>query len=95
MHQQDRQNGWSLFVKLCEKAVEKKQLSEVLQLFLTLTEQEEISTRYLIVKDLIEEKKPQRQIAKDAKVSIAKITRGSNQLKTISEKIKKFLLANL
>jgi TrpR family trp operon transcriptional repressor len=36
-------------------------------------------------------KKPQRQIAADLQVSIAKITRGSNELKRMKESFLEFL----
>ena len=40
-----------------------------------------METRCLIIKALLEKKAPQRQIAEELNVSIAKITRGSNELK--------------
>ncbi len=51
--------------------------------------------RYLIIKELLQKKKPQRQIAKDLNVSIAKITRGSNELKRMHPKLLQFLKKNL
>lgn len=61
------------------------QFENLFELFLTYTEREELAARFAIVKELIKGKQTQREIAVSAKVSIAKITRGSNQLKTIDE----------
>ena len=91
MKKQSNEDGWWRFIKLCEKSAEKKLLPELFELFLTITEREEIGKRYLIVQELVNEKLPQREIAKKTNVSIAKITRGSNQLKTTSEKLRNFL----
>jgi TrpR family trp operon transcriptional repressor len=60
-------------------------------LFLTIEEKEAMAARFLIVKALLEGKMPQREIAKTYKVSIAQITRGSNALKIIDAKLRKFL----
>lgn len=89
------QKGWRLFLKLCLISKDEKMLSELLDLFLTPEEIASIETRTLIVKELLKENLTQRQIADDINVSIAKITRGSNELKRISEKLKQFLQENL
>lgn len=83
--------GWQHFLDLCLSAKDHKTLSELFELFLTPEEKSSIETRCLIVKALLEEKTTQRQIAKDFTVSIAKITRGSNELKRISPKLLLFL----
>lgn len=85
------QNGWQLFLKLCQSAKDEKILSELMTLFLTPEEQESLKTRCLIIQALLEHKSPQRQISEDLKVSIAKITRGSNELKRISPELLNFL----
>jgi len=84
-------NGWNGFLKLCASASKKKMLDELFGLFLTAEERESVATRCLIVRELLAEKKPQRQISKDLQVSIAKITRGSNEIKEIAPAFKKFL----
>ncbi len=86
-----QQKGWNGFLELCLKAKDKKSLSVLLELFLTHEEQTDLAMRYLIVKDLLKEEKTQREIAKDLNVSIAKITRGSNELKRLNEKLRAFL----
>ncbi|HEV2614633.1 MAG TPA: trp operon repressor [Gammaproteobacteria bacterium] len=85
------QHDWRRFLNLCLEIKDEKLLSEFFELFLTHEERDSIETRVLIVRALLEQKKPQRQISEDYNVSIAKITRGSNELKSISPKLKKFL----
>jgi TrpR family trp operon transcriptional repressor len=84
-------NGWRCFLKLCLAAEDEKMLSELCDLLLTPEEKSSLETRCLIIKALLEKKKPQRQISDDLNVSIAKITRGSNELKRISSKLKQYL----
>jgi TrpR family transcriptional regulator, trp operon repressor len=85
------QKGWRNFLELCLAAEDEKTLSELFDLFFTPEEKSSLETRCLIVKALLEKKRTQRQIAEDLQVSIAKITRGSNELKRISTKILQFL----
>ncbi|MDF3054960.1 MAG: tRPR [Gammaproteobacteria bacterium] len=85
------QDGWNAFMKLCLTAKNSDALSSVFEIFLTPEEKKDIATRCLIVKDLLEEQKTQREMAKDLKVSIAKITRGSNELKRQDEKLIHYL----
>lgn len=83
--------GWQQFVMLCKETRDDKRLFALLDLFLTAEERDDLATRYLIVKELISGKKTQRQIAKDLNVSIAKITRGSNELKRMNPQIIQYL----
>ena len=91
MHSNSGEESWWQFLKLCLQHKTAEQLDETLDLFLTLDEKESIATRYAIVHELLLAQKPQRNIASDLGVSIAKITRGSNALKRTSEKLKRFL----
>lgn len=84
--------GWQKFLTLCTHAKNEEQLNEILELFLTPEEKDHIALRLLIVRELLVAEKTQRDIARDLKISIAKITRGSNNLKRLSSKIKQFLL---
>ena len=84
-------NGWDYFLEICRSADDHKILSDALDFFLTPEEKSSIEMRCLIVRDLLLQKKTQRQISEDLNVSIAKITRGSNELKRISPKLKNFL----
>lgn len=88
-------NNWKTFVSLCLKSQDTDELSRLLDCFLTIEEKEAISDRYVIIKSLIQGKLTQREMAESLQVSIAKITRGSNALKTIDPKLKAFLLKNV
>ena len=83
--------GWQCFLDLCLAIEDKKLLSEFFDLCLTHEEIESLETRCLIIRALMEQKAPQREISKDLNVSIAKITRGSNELKRISPHLRKYL----
>lgn len=88
-------NNWKTFVSLCLKSQDADELSRLLDCFLTIEEKETISDRYVIIKSLIQGKLTQREMAESLQVSIAKITRGSNALKTIDPKLKAFLQKNV
>ena len=66
-------------------------LSQLFDLLLTPEEKESLALRCLIIEELLKQKKTQRDIAKDLQVSIAKITRGSNELKRMPDKLIAFL----
>src|SRR5438105_1731230 len=76
-----QKEGWNGFIELCLSIKDRKTLSSLFDLFLTPEEKNDLSTRFLLVKELLEGDKTQRQIAEDLSISIAKITRGSNELK--------------
>ena len=82
-------DGWRRFLELCRGAKGAKELDELFWLLLTTEERKDISTRTLIVQELVRGEKTQREIAKDLGVSIAKITRGSNFLKMATEKLRR------
>lgn len=83
--------GWDTFLALCSKLQSEKELDRFFDLFLTIEEKNLLSSRTLIVKELLEDKLTQREIAKIHHVSIAQITRGSNALKKMNPSTKKFL----
>jgi TrpR family transcriptional regulator, trp operon repressor len=83
--------GWDNFLQLCLSTKDEKTLSTLLDAFMTMEEKENLAMRYLLIQELIKSEKPQRQIAKDLNISIAKITRGSNVLKKISPKVRQIL----
>ena len=70
-------------------------LSLLLDLFLTPEEKTDLIRRFLIIKELFRNEKTQRQIAHDLHVSIAKITRGSNELKRTNRKLLSYLQEKL
>lgn len=89
------QVGWRNFIKLCLTTSNEKMLSSLFNLLLTQEEKESIAMRCLIVMELIKQEKTQRKIAEDLHVSIAKITRGSNELKRMPLKLIEFLKENM
>lgn len=94
LHRGDRsmnQKARRHLLDLCLATKDEKMLSELLDLLLTPEEKSSLETRCQIIKALLEQKKTQREISEDLGVSIAKITRGSNELKRISIKLKHYL----
>lgn len=79
------------FIKISTLIKDERQLEEFYELFLTSEERKDIAQRLEIVFDLLKGEKPQREIAKKLNTSIAKITRGSNCLKTVSSELKAVL----
>lgn len=77
--------GWKGFIELCLETNDEKGLTNLFELLLTPEEKESIAMRYLIIRELLQQKRTQREIAKYLNVSIAKITRGSNELKRMKE----------
>ncbi len=85
------QQGWHYFLELCMGAADKQILTELFSLLLTAEERSDMETRCLIIKALLDQEKTQRQMSDELRVSIAKITRGSNELKRISPQLKAYL----
>lgn len=88
-------DDWQRFIILCEIAAKKDKLSELFEFIFTPEEREQLALRASLTKALLEGEISQRDISSHLKVSISKITRGSNALKTIDSKLKKFLTDNL
>lgn len=87
---------WEQFLELIHHAHRnKKLLVDILELIFTPEEKEQIASRLVLVKELLKGEKTQREISKEFSISIAKITRGSNNLKKISEGLKKYLVKEL
>jgi TrpR family trp operon transcriptional repressor len=92
MRQMDKfQKGWSGFIEMCQNTSDQKTFLSLLDLFLTPEEKVDLAKRYLIVRELLQNEKSQRQISKELEVSIAKITRGSNELKRMNKKLLAYL----
>jgi TrpR family trp operon transcriptional repressor len=89
------EKDWKGFVTLCCKLKSEKELENLFDLFFTLEEKELLASRYVVIKALLEGKLTQREIAESCQVSISQITRGSNALKVIDPKLKKFLESHL
>lgn len=80
-----KSNDWRDFISVCLDVKSQEDLELILNLMFTYEEKENISSRYLIIKELLSNKLTQREICKQHKVSIAQITRGSNALKQLDE----------
>lgn len=81
-------NNLKKFIEISTLINDKRQLEEFYELFLTSEERKDIAQRLEIVCELLKGENPQREIAKKLNTSIAKITRGSNCLKTVSTDLK-------
>lgn len=92
MAKNDPEDGWHGFLKQCAQIDSPEQLKTFLDFFLTLEEKDDLAKRYLLTKALLKEEKTQREISEALKISISKITRGSNALKTISNELREFLI---
>jgi len=90
-HDESSEDGWRAFLELCSKFRKTEELKELFDLFFTLEEKEVLAKRYGLIKDLLEEKLTQREIAEMSGISISKITRGSNALKIISKQLREAL----
>jgi TrpR family trp operon transcriptional repressor len=87
--------GWKQFIALCQEARDDKALSSIFDLLLTAEEKENIAMRCLIVRELLSQQRTQREIAKEFNVSIAKITRGSNEIKRMKEPFIEYIKSKL
>lgn len=87
--------GLKKFIQLYRNAKSERLTSDLFNLFLTEEEKKDLAARYFIIQALVKKTKPQREIAKDLQVSIAKITRGSNELKRIHPVLLDYLEKNL
>lgn len=86
------EQAWQNFLKLCLSQKTPEELSELFDFFLSIDEREDVIDRYRITTALLEGEMTQREMSKNLGVSIAKITRGSNMLKTIGQQLKVRLL---
>ena len=89
------EEGWLKFIRLCAREHDIARLEHLFDFFLTHEERQSIATRLSLTKALLAEEMTQREMAERLHISIAKITRGSNELKrlTVAEKeqLKKWL----
>ena len=89
------QPSWESFVQLCARTSSEKDLERLFDLFLTLEEKKAITGRYKIVVAFLEKKLTQREMAEKLQVSIAKITRGSNNVKRLDDRLRQVIEANM
>ena len=83
--------GWRNFLQILAYEQDPKKLEVLASLLFTAEERESLASRIRIIEELLKGEMTQREIAKKYGVSIAKITRGSNALKEVSEEMKDFL----
>lgn len=74
-----------------EASAAENNTAEILDLLLSPAEISRLNMRIQIIKALIENNETQRDMASRLSLSIAQITRGSNELKHSSEKVVRFL----
>ncbi len=91
----DSIDGWQQLLTWCQQVKDEKQLSSLFELLLTPEEKIDVAKRCLIIRELLAKKLSQREIAKNLNVSIAKITRGSNEIKRLSPELLQFVKENL
>lgn len=77
--------------ELFQHVSSEEDVSLILPLLLSAEELNAINARALVYKELLLAEKSQREIAKAHNISIATITRGSNNLKSMSDKEKQLL----
>ena len=88
-------NAWDDFINLCQHTEDKEQLVELFEFLFTLEEKSHLADRIQLIRELLKGEKTQREIAKDSNISIAKITRGANALKIISDGLKEYLVKEI
>ncbi len=87
-----KKKAWQDFIRLCRHAGSDQELKSLFELLFTKAEQDQLAMRVELLRALLKADKPQRAIAEDLQISIAKITRGSNALKSISPQLRRFLI---
>ena len=87
--------GLSALFTLCSNTTDDKLRECLIDLFLSEQEKKSLSDRYWVLKALVQSEQTQRVMAEELQVSIAKITRGSNELKRIDKKLLALLKENL
>jgi len=95
MNMDKYQKGLGGIIDLFLLIKDKKTLLLLFELLLTAEERADLAMRFSIIKELLAENKTQRQVAKELNVSIAKITRGSNELKRTNRKLLMYLKEKL
>lgn len=94
MSSQPEYENWQSFLKLVKKSAESEQHEMLLTMLMTSDERDVLVSRVNIFCELLKGDLSQRQISQLLGVGVATITRGSNELKSISEE-EKSVLASL
>ena len=88
MKQSDITTNWARFLSIMQSNDDTDSLANLLNFLLTHDERAMIATRLLLTKELLQKKRSQRDIAATFGISIAMITRGSNELKRLTDEQK-------
>lgn len=91
MSSQPEYANWQSFIELIKKSVESEQHEMLLTMLMTSDERDILVSRVNIFCELLKGDLSQRQISQLLGVGVATITRGSNELKSISEEEKSVL----
>ncbi|MBB64461.1 MAG: trp operon repressor [Waddliaceae bacterium] len=91
MSRSEEQKNWKALVELFSEVHDPDRMASLLEFFLTLNEKSFLIDRYRLVRELFQAKKSQREIAEELKISISKITAGSNAIKRCPDELKEFL----
>ncbi len=94
MNRNAHSKTWAQFLSLTE-TLNITELDLWFDILLTPGEKDDIKNRLEILKSLLAEECPQRELAEKLNVSISKITRGSNALKRMSHAKKEWLKESL
>lgn len=83
--------GWNEFAALIGKAHTDDMLSQIMNCMFTEEEKQQLGKRVLLTRALLKSEMPQRDISRKLNISISKITRGSNMLKSLEPKVHDYL----
>ena len=95
LYQQRDPQEWQQFLTLLNAAVMENKTDELLTMLLTADERNALGLRLQIVRALLENRLPQREIQQQLNTSAATITRGSNMLKTVDPEALKWVSKKL
>lgn len=90
-YQQRDPSEWQLFLDLLKQAMADNREEELLSVLLTLDEKNSLGLRVQIIKALLGNQLPQREIQQQLNTSAATITRGSNMLKTLEPALRDWI----
>lgn len=88
-------SDWQHVINLIKKAFQDNMQLDLFNLLLTHDEREALKTRVHIIEQLTMGNINQRTLKDHLGTGIATITRGSNNLKTISPEFRKWLIKNI
>lgn len=87
----EHNNNWHDLIQLFSAVDDAPSIEKLLQVLFTHDERNDMAKRVQIIRGLLKGDKTQRQLAHELNVSIAKITRGSNALKSVDDEVRALL----